>query len=235
MKSKFFAILITSSLIFIINATVTACDCYPPCEGCQLCLGGECADMDYKCPNWPGEICLDGDCICILRCCEDSDCGPPLCWYCENWNCVFLCNTSNCQDCIGGFCQSVCEENECCDDGTCVDKCAPDGDYCYFVWPPLQTPPGGCTNPDTTTHACESYVDGAICAWVQTKAYHLDSAKCAECEPSCKHPSGDPCVELTPWKCNNDIVLFLGLVCTCNDDITFEEDAIDLGVHFECN
>jgi hypothetical protein len=171
-------------------------------------------------------------------------CCPPETpeWCSEAWHCYNpeteeccgrdICRRSLCEECVNGQCL-VCggDVTKCCDPNhTCVKKCNPDGP-CLFQWPSLETPPTGCANPDPTDKSCEQYIEGLICAWV-AESYYLTSAECADCAPNCARNLVGFCVKLTPWKCNNDWIPFMGLFCVCNaDDAGTPHDA---GPHYTC-
>jgi len=213
---KFVSFILTCLLLLSsVAAPVMACGgCDPPCTGCKHCIGGRCVRYG-DCPCSDCETCQNCWCECYAEC----GCGGKTCSGC--------CNCSNCS-CVND--NSKCSADKCCDGGTCVKKCNPDGP-CYFVWPPVETPFSGCQSGDPTNLSCPPILYGLICSWVQTKAYHLTSAECADCAPGCRTWAGR-CVELTPWKCNNDWVPFLGFVCVCNDDL--KGDPHDAGDYYEC-
>jgi len=182
-------------------------ECCPPCEECYVCVEEECVPKVCG----PHYVCDNDECVCAEECCKDSDCGP--CEHCVNYHCVYQCS-----------------EDQCCHRGTCVPKCNPNGDGCYFYWPPVQTPSTNCQSLDPTDLSCPPGFEGLICAWVQTKAYHTTSAKCADCASGCKEYSGEPCVELTPLMCHNQYIFTLGFVCMCNEQ-GYPGDA---GQHYKC-
>jgi len=220
----------------------------PPCSGCETCICPVCVDMDSKCGPFCCHHCwwahcwsLDSDCSgccgCSYGCnCTDVDytcSGCCSCVYCschdQDTKCSGCCECTNC-GCVDE--SSNCAADKCCDGCSCIDRCDADGDSCYFTWPEVETPMDGCQNPDPMDKSCEDVIYGLICAWVQTIPYHLTSAKCADCDPACKQPSGDYCAELTPWKCNNDFVPGVGMFCVCNDDLAGIPS--DHGTHYEC-
>jgi hypothetical protein len=120
-----------------------ACECNPPCEGCESCEAGVCVDDDDKCG---GSVCCDGTCCsagqtccngtCCDNCCNSTTCCPnsdDICCtdsgsYCckSGESCCkgTCCDPNLCLDCnsITGQCESICDPNcEVCDDGNCID------------------------------------------------------------------------------------------------------------------
>jgi hypothetical protein len=199
--------------------------CFDCAEGCRsYCYPSECKTCDGNgncvvCGGIdPNMVCCYGECYDIRtqRCCTET--SPP-----------HICDIN--ESCCNGTC---CPPNKCCDSPEvgppyCKPKCDPDKP-CYFQWPPVETPRTGCRNPDPEDKSCD-IVEGSICAWT-AESYYLTSAECASCAPNCSRNLVGYCVKLTPWKCHNEFVLFMGNVCTCNANGAGEPH--DAGPHYTC-
>lgn len=113
--------------------------CDPETGECVECL------QDCNCTSTGlGTKCVEGKCVSPcnpLECMTCSDTGECIsyCDPCEacdgQGNCVYQCNSANCEICVGGHCVSACATNETCDgNGVCVctpvDTCASRGWTC---------------------------------------------------------------------------------------------------------
>jgi len=205
----------------------------PTCPTCKKwdSYQGKCVNLCGCCYDCVDNNCIDKDLTEYIPNCktclgDDGEGG------CEIWS---WCDPAECQECVPGEFIGECvvcggDPKKCCDNGQCKPKCNPDGP-CLFEWPEVETPQEGCQNLDPTDKSCEQYIGGLICAWV-AESYHTTSAECANCAPGCARNRTDPCVKLTPWKCNNDWIPFMGFFCVCNaDDAGSPHDA---GDYYEC-
>ncbi len=251
MKIKSLTIFLTCLLLSSLTAPAIACGppaCDPP--GCGTCY--DCEDGVWVWQCGAGQTCCGGSCcsgICCGGFCSNGTCyNPATQKCCTDLYPPYLCDSNQtcCKGCCdagkecctyylsGFFLSSCCDlSTKCCDyyNGGCVKKCDPEGDYCYFTWPPVGTPSTGCQSCDPTDLSCPKALEGLVCKWVQTEAHHLRSAKCANCAPYCKKGT-DYCVELTPWKCNDDWLPSLGFRCSCNNDLG--GTPVNLGDYYEC-
>ena len=98
--------------------------CDPTCDedACQACIEGDCftgCGVD--------EIC-DGASNCIPAPVCDPACDADACESCIDDSCVDTCDPAGCLSCDGsGSCVRTCDENELCDNGTCIE-CTVDED-----------------------------------------------------------------------------------------------------------
>ena len=175
-------------------------------------------------------------CMCLSQCCEDSDCSDPTCEECVNCQCqvkpaaqcAHWSDCAPCHECVDCECENQCSASQCCDNEVCIDKCDQSG-YCIFQWLPVGVPGTGCQNLDPLDTSCTPLITNAICAWVTSQNYHLNSAECASCASSCSHIAGQ-CVELTPWLCHNEGII---PICMCNGNATGTPQ--NAGIYYECN
>ena len=132
-------------LILLLTIPAFSCECDPECEGCAVCENGVCVvgDCDNPCEYCVMESGTWGDCKCYEDCCEDSDCGSPICWDCVYCQCV--CNEECCEDSdctgechngCGADCKCIDDDSKCigcesCIDGSCEDDTSNCSDYCY--------------------------------------------------------------------------------------------------------
>lgn len=116
------------------------------------------------------------------------------------------------------------DPNKCCDNGTCVDKCDPDGAPCSWTEPGIQS---GCPSREETGE-CDFGVEGQTCEWHVIETFHSSSAKCATCASDCKHWAGN-CVKMAANVCKTHF--FLQCHCSPIDN----PPTILVGDYYECN
>ena len=136
MKTRMLVLLTVFSLLCILDATVSACNCmcwlYNPCQVCEdgecVCpLSAECCD-NSDCP--PDQPC--GNCIC-RECNSDSDC--PYDKKCVNGKCKDCGTDSDCppgKKCVNNTCKDCIQDSDCppgqfCINNECKD-CRTDSD-----------------------------------------------------------------------------------------------------------
>jgi len=197
-------------------------DCIIPgatcCNGI-CCNSGNCCNSTTCCPNSDDICCTNSGSYCCGSdeiCCQGSCCDPiskcEICLggvQCVN-GCIFY---YNCLKCDGeGQCVTKCDNTQCCHQDTCIDKCDPDGGAtCTWTNPPVQDPL--CTWIHQTNPNCQN--PGDSCNWTVVEGPG-ENAACAPCNPGCNFGS-TYCVKLEPKQCRESFVLFMGMVCGCED------------------
>ena len=180
---------------------------------CETCVGGVCKE----CGGDPNKYCCnDGHNHCCPvghECCGEAGC----------------CGESTCETCVGGECK-VCggDTTKCCLNSMCEKKCDPEGEYCTWTYPPIQSncPPFA---PDDLS--CNPLDEGSTCGWLVYQTFYPDSAKC-NCT-GCERVRNGSCVLLKPKVCGNTWTFGLGFVCNCKD--AYEGLLNDYrGDHYDC-
>jgi hypothetical protein len=183
-----------------------------------------------ECPNcyyWNGY-----ECYCHEACCIDADCTGE-CDYCSD-SCVCeddqsLC-PGECDYCWAGYCyddDSKCASDECCDNGTCVDKCTNTGQCDYGELPSGPYPNCEVLKDDATGKCAEA--EGLICN--HSVIIAIKDAVCADCEPNCDKTRICACAEIIPYRCTTHCYYS---VCTCLCDEKPNE-SYTVGDHYECD
>ncbi len=162
--------LITGILFCIMGSMSIACDCNPPCGSCRTCV--------------------NGNCVCLKDCCQNSHCGT--CYKCVGCKCKPKCNPFACEYCgEDGQCYSYCDPCDC-------EECNGEG-WCAVCG---DDPNLACCDGDCYPWRCKSCVDGNI-------VDDCNAALCQTCDPNigCVVCGGDPNLfccegECVP-ECNN--------------------------------
>lgn len=97
-------------------------------------------------------------------CCGENCCESALCKQCVNGECVYSCNTDNCETCVGGVCK-VCggDWKKCCGEG---DLCCDTGPgKCCYNGQCLDDPEcDNCHTINETSYECGHYEYSTYCA-----------------------------------------------------------------------
>lgn len=220
-------------------------ECEWDCSSGQTCCNGTCCDSDdccndeicctgQKCCTDLGSYCCDSNQICCDGTCCDQ--GWRCCYggYCcegDKWCCMgSCCEPDLCEECVGGQCK-VCggDPTQCCDNGTCINKCDPDGGAtCTWTSPPVQDPL--CRWMHETDHSC--LIPGATCDWEPTSGPGKNAA-CASCDPGCALGS-TYCVMLKPVVCKTTLTIWPPFIdCTCTGTPALY-DPVPRGTRYIC-
>ena len=176
-------------LVFVDGAR--ACSC----SGCCIWTGFPAGCVDSES--------LKGDC------CECEDCE----W--GSW--ARNCNTEQCYGCSGPDtcnCVSRCESDECCDDGTCMDRCTPSVLPCNYdpYW--IGSDPVSCLVFHPIDKSCPPEKDGKVCGYELVVLREKSAACFADCDPYCTR-NLVRCAEWHWTYCKNVYLPPFSLYCTC--------------------
>jgi hypothetical protein len=181
----------------------TCSDDQRKCTGeCHTCSAGSCTDDNNKCGGECGN-CVNGLC---------DGCNANNCEECKFGLCVSRCDWRNCYACNGsGTCVYQCTSCElCASGGICVDCDSDITSPCSWTYPPVQS---GCPGQTVDDLSCHPLDIGKSCHWVITDIIQLWNDVC----PCCTLDTTS-CVELTPWKCDNEFKITMGWVCHCDSE-----------------
>lgn len=241
MRIKSIQLLLVCFLVF--GLTIPSISCPPPDCGsccywegpvpggsCQLIPGTNCGDCSGCSSCYSCVICW---CQCTSECCQNSDCTGECHNGCSNCSCVddqSKC-TKECHTCSDGSCEddnTKCGTNQCCDNGTCVPKCDPNGAPCPHDNPVIQA---GCQWQAPDDHRCVPDQVGKTCMWILQYEY-TSSAICADCAPGCSRTRDNYCAFWKAETCRN--AFFIGCVCDY-DGPEIERPKVGSGDHYICN
>ena len=138
-------------------------------------------------------------------CMAANACPCPPCYSGTYPNCVYNCNSSNCETCVGGGCVSSCNPANCetCVGGSCVSSCNPAN---------CETCAGGSCVSSCNPANCETCVGGSCvsccdpaqcetCVGGECKVCGGDATKCCVngvCMSTCIPEGGDMCTYTPP-------------------------------------
>lgn len=111
--------------------------------------------------------------------------------------CIYIDDCEECETCHNGVCYSIlpCDEDKCCDDHFCVNRCIPNGGYFCDFNAPWQ---GSCSIEAHNDPSC-AFPGEEVCGWtiISGPSYN---AVCASCDPNCTR-STTYCILAEPKKC----------------------------------
>ena len=182
--------------------------CFYGCDVCSHCGLG--CDCEYSCVGWCSECTVTGcKSICDSAKCEKCTEDPA------HYRCLKTsnCDPAKCESCVNGQCV-VCngDTSKCCNNGTCVPKCNPNGgSACTGDKPSAQCLVCPWKTEDDPT--CSEEVYGCLCNWEEVSSKGND-ASCAACASNCT--VDEYCKEWKPVGCDDYWWWFLPpIMCQC--------------------
>ncbi len=205
------------------------CVNYPNGSDCGDCKSGYSGECTYTCSSLACQTCINDWCTpCngdTNKGCCDGTCYDPFTEKCCNPpgdNNGYKCDSD--QTCCDGDC---CEPDECCHNGTCVDKCDPAGETCEHDTPVIEA---GCQSIAPDDLRCFPDQIDKVCMW--NLQYHYEtSATCAFCASGCRTRDAF-CSSYKAETCRN--AWFIGCVCDY-DGPENQRPQANSGDHYICN